>query len=186
MKASIMMNGGRQNLSDNLPKRNIKIPVKMEFIKIKNSQENISTNFRMIEFFRPSLTRPELDFELPKCLLDSVQHFRTVWGLPIKITSVYRPTDKTGSKHKLGHAVDFVTETLAIEYIEKFKTMCINHKTSQMFKELRVFGLNGFGIESGNCIHLDWRKDEECASTDEYGRFIIFTWDKINGSKVIY
>jgi len=156
----------------------------MELINISNTQENLSENFTMQEFFAPTLTKPGKEFNIPKCLIDSIQHLRTSWNIPIEITSVYRPADTFGY-HMSGNAVDFITYNEPLGYIDKFKTMCINHKTSQLFKELRALGLNGFGIE-GSCIHIDFRPDNNCNLSDEYGKFCIFTWSEKEGSKLIW
>ena len=50
---------------------------------------------------------------------------------------------------------------------------------------LRAVGVEGFGIESG-CIHLDYRGGKNCAYSDNFGRYIVFEWSKLKGSKVIY
>ena len=147
----------------------------MDFIHIKNTNEQLSPNFNMQEIYSPTLTKPGLEFDLPKCILDSIQHLRTVWATPIEVTSVYRPTDTFGF-HKTGDALDFITYDDALGYIEKWRTMCINYKTSSLFQELRALGLKGFGIE-GSCIHIDYRPDEECTLEDDNGKCCIFMWE---------
>jgi hypothetical protein len=130
----------------------------------------------MQEIFSPVLTKPNVEFDLPKPLLDAVQHLRTVWGVPIEITSVIRPADPQGSLHKIGHAIDFITYENTLDYLEKWKTICVNYKTSSLFKELRALGLNGFGVENNNCIHIDFRPDSNCTLEDEFGKYCIFSW----------
>jgi len=146
----------------------------MTTIQIDNTLISLSENFNMQEFYSPTLTKPNLPFQLPKCLLDAVQHLRTVWAVPIEITSVYRPNDTFGY-HKTGNAVDFITYNDAPDYVSKFKTMCMNYKTSQLFKELRAIGVKGYGIEN-TCCHIDFREDSNCTLTDDKGKFCVFTW----------
>ena len=141
----------------------------METIHISDTKDQLSENFNMQEIFSPTLTKPGLEFELPKCILDTIQHLRTVWNVPIEVTSVFRPTDSFGF-HKTGNALDFITYDDALGYIEKWRTICTNYKTSTLFKELRALGLKGFGIE-GSCIHIDFRPDEDCTLEDEYGKY---------------
>ena len=76
----------------------------MDTIRIKDTLDDLSANFGMQEFYSPVLTKPNLEFDLPKCLLDTVQHLRDTWGVPIEITSVYRPNDTFGF-HKTGQAL---------------------------------------------------------------------------------
>ena len=157
----------------------------MESIHIVNSTESLSVNFKMQEFFHPPLAFANECFEMPKCLLDCVQLLRNVWIAPIRITSTYRPNDSFGF-HKTGNAIDFVvSNNMPLEYLNKFKTTCINHATSQLFKDMRKTGVKGFGIEN-SCIHIDYRPDENCHLQDEYGKFCIFEWSTDKGSTLIY
>ena len=147
----------------------------METIHISNTTDPLSENFNMQEIYSPTLTKPCVEFDLPKCLLDTVQHLRTAWGVPINVTSAIRPGDTFGF-HRTGQALDFITYDDPLGYIAKWKTMCMNYKTSALFKELRALGLNGFGIEGG-CIHIDYRPDANCTLEDEYGKYCIFFWE---------
>ena len=55
---------------------------------------------------------------------------------------------------------------------------------SKLIEDLRTVGVQGFGIESGNCIHLDYRCGEICPDKDKYGVYIVFSWAKVTGSVV--
>lgn len=152
----------------------------MQKVRITNSKEPLTVIFTMAEFWNVRYGG-HVDFDCPKCLIDAVQILRDWYGSAILITSTIRPYAKQGY-HTDGNAIDCIPLK---DSIDKFRTEAYKHKKSELIKKLRSVGVEGFGIESG-CIHLDYRKGVNCASMDEFGKYIVFEWDKIKGSKVIY
>jgi hypothetical protein len=127
-----------------------------------------------------------VDFDCPDELINGMQKLRDFFGA-MKITSTIRPRDKFGY-HRTGNAIDSIPLKNTLANIKQFETECrnyINGKGSVLIESMREVGVQGFGIESGNCIHIDFRNGKNCSRSDKYGRFIIFTWDKINGSVVL-
>jgi len=161
----------------------------MEFIKIINSNIPIKPgyHFTFQEFFDPILASEKKEYDIPECLVDGVNYLRDYFKLPMYITSTLRSKDPMTSLHQTGRAVDLgmVDEKIRIEYINNFAEEMHNYKHSPLFFALRARGVNGFGIEIGNCIHIDYRPDSRCNSKDDYGKFCIFSWDKVNGSIVV-
>lgn len=149
----------------------------METLKITNSDLKISENFSFKEYFNTAVSHTNKEFDIPRCLVDGIQHLRDYWKEPLNITSAYRPGDSFGF-HKIGHAVDTVTTDFStrLQRIADFKEECLNYKNSPLIKALRCRGVNGFGIESYT-IHFDYRPDQNCHLVDNYGRFCIFFWE---------
>lgn len=146
----------------------------MDIIRITNINENVQANFSYKEFWKPRFGGG-IDFDMPKCLVDAAQIMRDEWGI-INITSTIRPNDTFGY-HKNGNACDYLPKDYS--KIKQFQIECMNYqngKGSEIIKKLREAGVQGFGIEAGNCIHLDFRNDKNCSSTDEYGKYIVFSW----------
>ena len=152
----------------------------MQKVRITNSKEQLTANFTMSEFWAVRYGG-HVDFDIPKCLIDAVQILRDWYGSPILITSTIRNYQKQGY-HTNGNAMDCIPLKSDIEL---FRKEAYNHKKSELIKQLRAVGVEGFGIESG-CIHLDYRGGKNCAYSDNFGRYIIFEWSKLKGSKVIY
>lgn len=131
----------------------------------------------MTEFWSPRFGK-QVDFEIPKCLIDGAQILRDFFGGMI-VTSTIRPSDKFGY-HKNGNAADFIPSNDAYTNIKKFEDECVRYqkdKGSELIKKLRSVGVEGFGIE-GYCIHLDYRGGYGCPSKDEHGKYIVFKWVK--------
>lgn len=162
----------------------------MEKIKITNSTELLTANFRIKEFWAPKFSG-RVDFDIPKCLVEGAQIIRDFFG-PTLITSTIRPQDKFGY-HQSGNAIDLLPLCDTLINIKKFENECRlyqSNKSSELILKLREVGVEGFGIESNNCIHLDYRKQVNCASTDKFGKYIVFEWhndgSKFGKSNVIY
>ena len=162
----------------------------MERIKIINSKENISANFKYEEYFKPRGIKDYGEFEMPICLVNGVQKIREYFGVWFQITSAFRPHDKFG-QHRFGEAVDLLptNQKMILPILSEFKTCCINHKTNTLIRSLRSLGVNGFGVEA-YCIHIDYRPDERCHLKDEFGRYCVFEWTNdgsaFGKSKLIY
>lgn len=152
----------------------------MQKVRITNSKDKLTANFTMTEFWAVRYGG-HVDFDCPKCLIDAVQILRDWYGSPILITSTIRNYQKQGY-HTNGNAIDCIPLK---DSIDRFRKESYNHKSSDLIKKLRAAGVEGFGIESG-CIHLDYRGGKNCASVDEFGRYIVFEWSPKTGSKVIY
>lgn len=161
----------------------------METIKIINSNIPIKPgyNFTFLEYFDPIYASEKKEYDIPECLVDAMQYMRDYFKQPMLITSVLRSGDPLTSMHQTGHAVDsvIVDEKRRIEYLMNFSEECFNYKKSPLINALRYRGVNGFGIEVGNCVHLDFRPNNRCTTRDQYGLFCIFEWDKVNGSIVV-
>ena len=178
----------------------------MNTIRIIASQEAIKPgyNFTFYEFWKPTLTKNAVDFDCPECLVDGMQVLRDwyneFWETtpetqePWEITSFIRPYTNQGF-HFNGHAGDSLPENekRQIEAINQFKTECLDYqsgKGSTLIEKLRQKGVNGFGIEVGRCIHLDFRPNEHCHSTDQYGNYCVFSWEPmegiIEGKSIVY
>jgi len=162
----------------------------MEKIKITNSIEPLTANFRAVEFWAPKF-RGRIDFEIPKCLVEGAQIIRDFFG-PTLITSTIRPKDKFGY-HQSGNAIDLLPLEETLVNIKKFENECRlyqSSKNSELIIKLREVGVEGFLIESSNCIHLDFRNQVNCASTDKFGKYIVCEWhndgSKFGKSNVIY
>lgn len=162
----------------------------MEKIKITNSVEPLTTNFQMKEFWAPKFGG-RVDFEIPKCLVEGAQIIRDFFGSTL-ITSTIRPNDKFGY-HSSGNAIDLLPLEDTLINIKKFENECRLYqktKDSELILKLREVGVEGFGIEANNCIHLDFRKQVGCPSADKFGKYIVFEWhrdgSKFGKSTVIY
>lgn len=152
---------------------------------ITNSKENVTQHFKMFEFWDVRYGG-HIDFDCPDQLINGMQALRDFFGM-MKITSTIRPKDKFGY-HVSGNAVDSIPLVNTMANIARFETECRNYiagKGSVLIEAMRKAGVEGFGIEYGNCIHIDYRGGKNCSRTDKYGRYIIFTWDRVNGSKVL-
>lgn len=148
----------------------------MEKILIYNSSEYLTNDFQYSEFFNPKYGG-DIDFNIPKCLVDGAQIIRDFFGKTL-ITSTIRPKDKFGY-HQSGNAIDLLPLENTLQNIKIFGEECLKYqenKDSELIKKLRSVGVEGFGIEANNCIHLDYRKEVNCASKDEFGKYIVFSW----------
>lgn len=158
----------------------------METIRIINSLEHVTENFTMAEFWKPKYGGG-IDFDIPVCLVKAAQILRDSFKCPVLITSTIRPSDTFGY-HVNGHAVDFVPQGHPVEQIAEFEHECrayIAGEGSAMIEALRAAGVNGFGLEASNCIHLDSRPEKNCTRKDKYGKYIVFSWNKQTGSQVL-
>ena len=152
-------------------------------MRITNSKEQLTANFVMAEFWAVKYGG-HVDFDCPDELINGMQKLRDFFGV-MKITSTIRPVSKSGY-HINGNAVDSIPLINTVANIALFRKEClsyINGKGSMLIESMRSVGVQGFGIESG-CIHIDYRGGKNCNRSDKYGRFIVFEWDKNNGSKV--
>ena len=158
----------------------------MKYIEITNSDEQLRPHFKMSEFWNSKFSRHS-DFNIPECLVDAQEIMRSFFNCPIIITSCSRPDDKFGFHRYLNEtgAIDSVPSKS--EYIATFRDECMKYQDgrgSTLIENLRKIGVEGFGIESGNCIHLDFRNGTVCLDKDKYGTYTVFSWDKTNGSRV--
>ena len=155
----------------------------MNYLKITNNNDVIKEGYHFtIEEFWKTKFGGCLDFEIPECLVDAAEILREFYGGPVMITSDYRPNDKFGFHRYLNNtgAVDYLPLTDTINNIDKFKNECLNYQNgtgSDLIHNLRSCGVKGFGIESHNCIHLDYRPDINCCDKDEYGMYMVFSWE---------
>ena len=158
----------------------------METIRIKNSDEKVSPNFFMKEYYNPRFGGG-LEFNIPVCFIEASEILREYFECPVIITSTIRPNDKFGY-HRSGRAVDYITTKN--DSISLFKQQCLayqNLEGSSLISYLREVGINSFGIENG-CIHLDKRNSNTC-DTDEYGKYIVWSWTSAggdNGTSKVY
>jgi len=164
----------------------------MELIRITNSSNYVIPNghFRYLEYFHPRIAPNDIEFEMPKALADGMEVLRGWYNIPMDITSTIRPNDPIGSFHHIGYAVDSVPTdpSIRLHIINDFMQECIKYQNLQgstLVDNLRSVGVVGYGLEGNNCIHIDTRQSNTC-DVDKYGHYIVFEWDKINGSKVIY
>lgn len=160
----------------------------MEYIKITNTDQQLTPNFNMKEFWDCKFSRHN-NFEIPKCLVTAQQILRDFYNCGVLITSCSRPDDTFGFHRYLNGtgAIDSIPLINTIDNINKFKQECLNYQDgvgSKLIEDLRTVGVQGFGIESGNCIHLDYRCGEICPDKDKYGVYIVFSWAKVTGSVV--
>ena len=158
--------------------------------RITNSDEMITQNFKMTEFRNPKFGG-KIDFDIPQCLIDGAQIIRDFYGSTM-ITSTIRPNDKFGY-HQSGNAIDLLPLKDTLKNIKNFGDECRKYqktKDSELILKLREAGVEGYGIESNNCIHLDYRNGITSASKDKFGNYIIFTWvadgSKYGKSTVVY
>jgi len=163
----------------------------MELIHISNSDELITPNFKMSEFWRPKFGGG-FDFDIPQCLIYAAQIMRDFWGATA-ITSCKRPNDTFGFHRYLNGtgAIDLIPLNESLNNLAKFKKECLNYQNSngsELINSLRNAGIQGAGIES-KCCHLDFRNDESCSDTDRYGKYCIFEWQpdlQPNGTSKVY
>jgi len=152
-------------------------------MKIINSNEKVSNNFTMLEFYRAS--SPVHEFDFPKCLIESAQILRDWFEKEIIITSTSKPSDTFGF-HRVNKAIDFISIKDKNKLLSNFKTECENYATgkgSVLIDKLRSIGVTGFGIENV-CIHLDCR-DNSTNKTDKYGSYMIFIFEMKDGKILI-
>jgi len=133
----------------------------------------VSDNFTFLEYFYPTA----IEYDIPEALIKGVQYFRDFFGYPMRITSSYRPNDIFG-QHRFGKAVDLVPVNPANfkTFFDTWEKECVNYKDSGLIQGMRSRGVNGFGVENNNCVHVDVRDDDKCTLTDKYGKFCIFRW----------
>lgn len=144
--------------------------------RITNSNEQLTTNFKISEFWNVKYGG-HVDFDIPQCLIDAAQIIRDFYGSTL-ITSTIRLKDKFGY-HKSGNAIDLLPLKNTLANIKNFGDECIKYqktKDSDLIIKLRKAGVEGFGIEGNNCVHLDFRNGKNCASRDRYGSYIVFEW----------
>lgn len=162
----------------------------MKTIRIKDIDAPIKDgfNFTYREFYHPKFAK-DIEFDIPECLVDAQQILRSFYGR-IQITSTIRPKDTFGY-HRFGWAVDCVPID-DIKGIDKFILECKKYQSSgnsQLIEKLRSVGVQGFGIEAGNCIHLDWRDGKNVYDIDQWGKYIVFEWRNdgtANGKSIVY
>jgi hypothetical protein len=166
----------------------------MERINISFSNQKLSENFSMAEFYLAA--NPDQEFSMAKPLVDAAQIIRDWVGFQTKVTSTFRPNDSFGF-HKTGDAIDLCTP-YAIhggkppkypeDVISAFKVECMNYINgfgSKLISNLRKTGVTCFGIEC-NCIHLDCGKRNN-KRFDVYGGYTIFIFrcHYVNGKMII-
>ena len=158
----------------------------MEKQLIRITAEKLTRNFTHKEWSLAKYS-DKTSYEAPTALIYAVQAIRDWFQGKVLITSTLRKSDKFGF-HRLGLAVDLVPSneclyTMNDYFDELFKYQ--NEGKSDIIEELRSLGVNGFGIERGNCIHLDVRPKINSPSGDEWGNYCVFSWwlDK-NGKSV--
>ena len=155
----------------------------MDTIHIKDTPDIICPNFHFTyhDFFQPEFGGG-VEFDIPKCLVIGVETLRNWFGLPMDVTSTIRFGSNQGF-HSYADgfgALDTVPSNRNNWYEIKtdFEDECATYqkdKSSQLIYKLRSIGVKGFGIE-GSCIHIDYRPDEHCTSSDEFGKYCIFEW----------
>ena len=165
----------------------------MEYIDITNSNTQLTPNFKMNEFWHTKFPR-DIDFSIPKCLVDAQQILRNFYGCGVLITSCIRKNDSFGFHRYLNGtgAIDSIPLVDTVANIDKFRVECLNYQShvgSKLIEDLRAVGVQGFLMEGGNCIHLDFRKDNNCADVDKYGKYIVCGWKADGtpyGKSVVY
>ena len=148
----------------------------MNTIKIVNSDEQLTPNIKMVEWWSPSVTPTKIDFDCPACLPPAVQCFRDFFEMAWLITSTIRLNDADWSPHKNGTAVDSVCAdtTQWSEILTKIRTEFQSWKTSKLVKSVIDTGCNVLLIENG-CLHLSVR-DFSLHTTQELGQCYIGEW----------
>lgn len=150
---------------------------------IENQCVELTENFTMKEFFSARFTSNR-SFCMPMCLIEGCQVIRDYFNVPFTITCTYAPWQNFGF-HRLGWAVDLVPSSGSSVEITKFMLECYKYQytgASNLIKQLREAGVQGFGLENNNCIHIDWRNGHNIASLDRFGHYIVFEWVN-DGSK---
>jgi hypothetical protein len=140
----------------------------MTKIDITDSNELIlpEGNFRYREFYRTRFGCYGT-FKMYYCFVKCLQVFRDHYsakyktqcppgGVPIEVTSVYRPYDQDWSPHKTGDAVDSIALVLFAEIMQDFEEELKNWRQSQLIKDMLATGANVFIIENG-CLHISYR-----------------------------
>jgi hypothetical protein len=131
----------------------------------KNGNAQLSDNFVESEFYSKSEDAPDCHTISSK-LIQAVQLVRTVYGMPICITSTYRTAlgnmlvgSSPTSRHRTPEAaVDFKAcneaqnDELIGQLYAEFR------EQGEVYQTLRSLGINGFGFYDG-FIHFDVRPD---------------------------
>ena len=131
----------------------------------KNGNAQLSDNFVESEFYSKSEDAPNCHTISSK-LIQAVQLVRTVYGMPICITSTYRTAlgntlvgSSPTSRHRTPEAaVDFKAcneaqnDELIGQLYAEFR------EQGEVYQTLRSLGVNGFGFYDG-FIHFDVRPD---------------------------
>ncbi|MCF8298638.1 MAG: hypothetical protein K9J13_13910 [Saprospiraceae bacterium] len=150
-------------------------------MQITNSNEQITDNFKMSEFYCKSKDAP-ISHELDYNLIKAAQYIREQTGIPVRITSSFRTVQgnkDAGSKlanspHTIGIAIDLQ----AYSYLQKLQFMDIVtnwwlNKTIQ-YKTLRQLGISGYGIYD-TFLHIDTRGNgneyHKYTGSDTYGNY---------------
>jgi hypothetical protein len=144
----------------------------MEYIRIKYSNEKVSKNFSLAEYYASA--NPSHEFDIPKTLIDAAQILRDWYQGPLRLTSSYRPHDSFGY-HRLGKAIDLVAADGG-DVISPY-----NHEVDEYIKgngsdlidKLRKAGITGLGKEDV-CIHIDVRPEASCNRSDKHGKYLAF------------
>jgi len=140
----------------------------MDTIHISNRDEQITPNFNVMEFFRPSLTKPELEFDLYKCLVDALQAFREYFNVGWIVSSVYRPTDPLTMPpaHRVPPpAVDCYSAQDWADIMPKIREEMKNWRNSELMQKVLATGCNCCIIEGG-CLHIHYRTDHNSHPDD--------------------
>lgn len=140
---------------------------------IRNSNEKISKNFRMAEFYSTSSDAPEehyFDDRIPVIL----QEIRDYFLCPVRVTSTFRTqahqiqiSGKKTSAHCLGIACDFTMRSKELsEFIYSIRTR------GYWYESLREAGISGIGLYD-SFVHIDTRTQENYPyfnATDQWGK----------------
>lgn len=168
---------------------------RMETVHIHDSNEKLTENFAMSEFYKTQFGCHG-EFDMPICLYKAMQVIRDYYSdkygkdIPFTVTSVFRPDDSFG-EHRIGSACDSVASDVNMrgqilqDIHSEFKTW----KNSELVKGILSTGTNVLIIE-GNCLHLGYRTFK-LSSHPEYtpSEFYIGYWSpnpKPYGSNVGY
>ena len=159
----------------------------MDVIRIINSQEQIvqDSNFKFVEFWKPTVTPLCQDFDSYSCIITSLDAIRDHFNTPWEITSCWRPNDPIGGPdaHKIcPPAIDSICcdRTKWSVVCEKIREELKNWQSSDLVKSILLSGTNVVLIEP-YCLHLHYRT-EYLNTTKEFGSIYLGEWSLPNNN----
>lgn len=141
----------------------------------RGDDTQLTPHFKASEFYSKASNAPASHDFYTECV-EAVEFLRAHYGVAWRITSTYRP-DSIGSQHRECRAVDS-QDTKSYKghgsaIIKDLVEQLLNSK-SDVFRQLRKLGINGFGVYD-TFVHLDCRT-APLHHSDEFGYFDF--WDE--------
>jgi len=138
----------------------------------RNSNEQLTPNFRELEFFTKCPDFKGQNHILDARLITAVQAVRNFMNVPVYITSTFRTKQcnaecggSPGSWHLNGMALDFTTASCNSLIIDDIKNC------GKLFVLLHSCGIKGFGLYPGH-IHIDTRPK----GSQSHGKYKFSMW----------